>query len=78
MNAAGARARGNGVKHALELIARPHRAFAIVGVVEQSRLRRPGEEYRLAAEFNAVSEVRRIERRALECLLEAMHVDQHV
>ena len=70
--------RHDGTQHAFEVIARPHRAFAVIGVVEQSRLGRPGEHHRLAAELDAIGEVRGIERRRLERLLEAVHVDQDV
>ena len=50
-------------QHAFEVIARPHRAFAVIRVVEQSRLGRPGEHHRPAAELDAIGEVRGIERR---------------
>src|SRR5262245_28333282 len=49
MDAAGARGRHDGMEHAFEVIAGPHRAVALIGVVEQSRPRRPGEYHRLAA-----------------------------
>ena len=65
-------------QHALEAVARPHRAVAVIGVVEQPRLGRPGEHHGLAAELDAVGEARGIERRGLERLLEAVHVDQDV
>ena len=66
------------MQHAFELIAGPHRAVAVIGVVEQSRLGWPGEHHRLAVEPDAIGEVRGIERRGLECLFEAVHVDQDV
>ena len=78
MNAANAGSRDGGLEHAFELIARPHRALAVIGVIEQSRLGRPGEHHRLTAEFDAVGEMRGIERRGLECLFETVHVDQDV
>jgi hypothetical protein len=78
VNAAGARCRHDGLEHAFEVIAGPHRAFAIIGVVEQSSLRRPGEYHRPAPEPDAIREVRGIERRCLERLLEAVYVDQDV
>ena len=78
VNAADARGRDNGLEHAFEVIAGPHRAFAVIRVVEQSRLGRPGEYHRPATELDAIGEVRCIERRCLERLFEAVHVDQDV
>ena len=78
VDAAAARGRHNGLEHAFERIAGPHRAIAVIGVVEQSRLGRPGEYHRLALEPDAIGEVRGIERRCLERLFEAVHVDQDV
>ena len=78
VDAAAARRRDEGQQHALEVVARPHRAFAVIGVVEQARLGRPGEHHRLAAKPDGIGEVRGVERRGLERLLEAVHVDQHV
>jgi hypothetical protein len=66
------------MEHAFEIIARPHCAFVVIGVVEQSGLGGPGEYHGPAAELDAIGEVRGIERRCLERLLEAVHVDQDV
>ena len=66
VDSSGARGRHDGQQHALEVVAGPHRAFAIIGVVEEARLGRPGEHHRLAAEFDAVGELHGIERRRLE------------
>ena len=66
------------VEHLLQGVARPHRAFAIVAVVEQLRPRRPGEHHGVAAEPDAVRQARGIERRGLEGLVEAVDVDEHV
>ncbi len=62
----------------LQVVAGIHRAVAVVGVVEQSGPRRPGEQQGLAVELDAVGEIRGIERCGLERLLEAVHVDQDV
>ena len=78
VNAAGTRGRDDGLEHAFEVIAGPHRALAVIGVVEEPSLGRPGEYHRLATEPDAIGEVRGIERRCLESLLEAVDVDQDV
>ena len=73
-----ARGRHNGREHAFEVVAGQHRTFAVIGVVEQSRLGGPGEHHRPAAELDCIGEMRGIERRCLERLFEAVHVDQDV
>ena len=78
VHAAGGRVAITRGEHALERIARPHRAFAIIGVVEEAGLGGPGEHHRLAAELDAVGQPRGVERRAFESLPEAVHIDQHV
>jgi hypothetical protein len=78
VDAAGARDRHDGMEHALEVVARPHRAIAVVGVVEKPRLRGPGEDHRPAAELDSIGEVRGIKRCRLERLFEAVHIDQDV
>src|SRR3981189_353944 len=78
VDTAGAWGRYDGTEHAFKLIAGPHRAFAVIRIVEQSSLGRPGEYHRLAAEPDAIGEVRGIERRCLERLFEAVDVDQDV
>ena len=61
-----------------EGVARPHRALAIVAVVEQLRARRPGEHHGVAVEPDAVRQAHGIERGGLERLVEAVHVDENV
>jgi hypothetical protein len=75
---AGDRARHQPGQHLLERVARPHRALAVVAVVEQIRLRRPGEHHGLATEADAVGDAGGVERGAFEGLVEAVHVDEHV
>src|SRR5207249_2257124 len=78
MDAAGPRSRHDGIEHAFEIIAGPHRAFSVISVVEQASLGGPREYHRPAAELDAIGEVRGIERRRLEGLFETVHVDQDV
>ena len=78
VDAAGAGDRHDGLEHTFEAIARPHRAVAVIGVVEQSRFGGPGEDHRPATELDRIGKVRGIERRGLEGLFKSVHVDQDV
>ena len=70
--------RHEGREHALEIIAGPHRAVAVIGIVEQSGLGGPGEHHGPAAELDPIGEMGSIEHGRFERLLEAVHIDQHV
>ncbi|MGY3652470.1 hypothetical protein ACVWW2_007761 [Bradyrhizobium sp. LM4.3] len=78
VHAAGAWSRHQRREHALEIVAGPHRAVAVIGIIEQPCLGRPGKHHGPAAELDPVGEMGGIEHRRLECLLEAVHIDQHV
>ena len=78
VDAVGARGRHDRREDAFETVAREHRAVAIVGVVEQPRSGGPRENDRLAAELNCIGKTRSIERGRLECLIEAVHIEQNV
>ncbi len=78
MHATDRRRRDQPGEHLLQRVARPHRALAVVAVIEQLGPRRPGEDHGLAAKANAVGEVGSIERRGLERLVEPVHVEQDV
>ena len=72
------RARQQSDEHLLQRVARPHGAVALIAVVQQIRLGRPGERHRVAVEPDAVRQAGRVEHRGLECLIETMNVDQHI
>jgi len=72
------RGRDDGLEHAFEFVAGPHRAFAIICVVEQSSLGRPGEDHRLATEPDAIGGCAASSAAVSNVCLEAVHVDQDV
>src|SRR4029077_19204081 len=78
MDAADSRACDQPEEHLFQGVTRPHGALAVITIVEELRLRRPGEDHRLAAESDAIGEARSVERRHLERLVETVDVKQHI
>src|SRR6516225_1753747 len=59
-------------------VARPHRALAVIAVVEQLCLGWPGEDHGLAVEAHAVGKTCCIEGSRFERLVEAVNIDEDV
>ena len=58
VDAAGGRGRHNGREHAFEVVAGEHRAFAVIGLVEQPRLWK-GQENSIVRPRNLIASERR-------------------
>ena len=61
-----------------EAVARPERALAIIGVIEELAAGRPGEQRGPALEFQRMGELAGAARGGLEGLVEAVDVEQDV